>query len=369
MWYSLNGAPQWVLVPVQRAQVLALVGAAGDLCSIAARYLLLLAGLSLSPIAALAQDAGSAEREFHGKGVEITVTVHDPSGEVLSVPAVVKVYREGSIPSAEAETSRGSATLVVNSVGEFTVTVKAPGFNEARKDLSVIASGRAQVDVYLPSNISPANPTSGQKPILAPKAQEALNKGLQALTEDNLGSAQKFLGKALQLAPAHPDVLYLQGLVFMKQRDWPRAQTSLEKATQLDANHGAALAALGMAFCDQSNYAAAIAPLEKSLQLEKPQSEAASAWQTRWTLAKAYYHQERYPEALQTSQDALSASRGKAPQIALLVAQALAAVGRYDDAAQTLRAFLRDHPQKPEAPTAQRWLTNLASTGKIQSAK
>jgi len=366
MWYSLSGAPKWVQAPVQGAQVPARVRAQTWLCPASWLFLLIVISVLLFPDRSAAQDAGSAEREFHGKGVEINVTVHDPSGEVLAVPAVVKVYRDGSIPSGEAETSRGTATFVVNSVGEFTIAVKVAGYSEVHKDLSVIASGRAEVDVYLRSNSPPADASLGSRPLLAPKAKEALDKGLQALSEEKLAEAQKYLGRALQLAPAHPDVLYLQGLVFLKQRDWTQAQAALEKATQMDPTHDAALAALGMALCDQGNYAGAIAPLEKSLQLEKPQTVAAAGWQTRWTLAKAYYRQARYDEALRTSQEALVLSRGKAPEIALLVAQALTAVGRYDDAAQTLRDFLRDHGQQPEAATAQRWLNNLAESGKIQ---
>lgn len=366
MWYSLNGAPELVLAPVPRAQVQARVRAKRPLRPARLQFLLLIGFVLLFPDISFAQDAGSAEHEFHGKGVEITVVVHDPSGEVLAVPAIVKVYRDGSLPSGEAETSRGSATFFVNSVGEFTIAVKAAGYDEVHKDLSVIASGRAQVDVYLRANSSPTDALPAAKPILAPKAQDAVNKGLQALTEERLEDAQKYLGRALQLAPVHPDVLYLQGLVFMKQREWTRAQASLEKATQLDRNHGAAFAALGMTLCDQGNYAGAIAPLERALQLEKPQGDTASGWQTRWTLAKAYYHQARYKEALQTAQDALAASHGKAPQIALLVAQALTAVGRYEDSAQMLRDFLRDHGQQSEAATAQRWLNNLAASGKIE---
>lgn len=365
MWSSLNGAPQCVRALLPRAQVPAYARAERWLCPRGLPFLLLIPLVLPFPDISVAQDAGSAEREFHGKGVEISVTVHDPSGEVLAAPAVVKVYRDGSIPSGEAETSRGTATFVVNRVGEFTIAVKAPGYGEVHEDLSVIASGRAQVDVYLHSNSSAADASPASRPILAPKAKEALNKGLQALSEEKLEEAQKYLGRALQLAPAHPDVLYLQGLVLLKRRDWTAAQTALEKATQMDPSHGAAFAALGMALCDQGNYAGAISPLERSLQLEKAQAEPAGAWQTRWTLAKAYYRQARYEEALRTSQDALASSRGKAPQIALLVAQTLTAVGRYDDAAQALRDFLREHAQQPEAATAQRWLNDLAENGKI----
>jgi tetratricopeptide (TPR) repeat protein len=115
-----------------------------------------------------------------------------------------------------------------------------------------------------------------------------------------------------------------------------------------------------MALTDQGKYDQAIAPLEKSLQLE------ASGWETHWALAKAYYHREQYDLALKTSQLALTESNGKAPQIELLVAQSLTAVGRYDDAAQTLRTFLKNHGDRPEAGTARRWLEGLANNGKIQ---
>ena len=50
------------------------------------------------------------------------------------------------------------------------------------------------------------------------------------------------------------------------------------------------------------------------------QLDAAGSWETRWTLAKAYYQQEEYDEALKMSQEALAGSNGKAPEIGLLVA-------------------------------------------------
>jgi uncharacterized protein HemY len=66
------------------------------------------------------------------------------------------------------------------------------------------------------------------------------------------------------------------------------------------------------------------------------------------------------------SQDALTSSNGKAPEIGLLVAQSLTAVGRYEDAAQALRDFLRNHGDRPEASTALRWLERLTAGAKIK---
>jgi Flp pilus assembly protein TadD len=309
-----------------------------------------------------AQDVGSQEKEFMGNGAVITVTVHDASGTPLSSPATVKLFR-GVVPSGQRDASRGVAEFVVIGLGDFTVVVTAPGYAEAQKDVSVDITGRVRVDVYLrPDSGKQALATVPGKPLLTPKAKEALDKGLRALKEDKLADADKFLGEVMRLAPGNPEVLYAQGILSLKRSDWRRAQTVLEKATQIDPSSAPAFAALGLALCDQGNYDAAIAPLSKSLQLDP-----AGAWETRWALAKSYYQREQYPEALNMSQEAFARSNGKAPAVVLLVAQSLTAVGRYEDAAQVLREFLRDHAGTQETATARRWLEQLAANGKIRS--
>jgi len=307
-----------------------------------------------------AQDAGSAATEFFGRGVAITVTVHDPSGRPLSTPAVVKLFHS-AMPSAQAQTSNGSAELVVTDLGDFTVVVEAAGYATAQKDVSINANGREEVDVYLRA-LSANSSVAPGRPLLAPKAKKAVDEGLAALASDNLNKAQKHAAEAASLAPGHPDVLSLQGLIFLKLRDWAKAQEVLEKATQVDPSNASAFGALGMALCNAGKYEGAIAPLEKALQL-KP----GPAWDTRWALAKAYYGQGRYEQAVEMSQAALSSSNGKAPEIQLLVAQSLTAVGRFEDAAGELRKFLRDHADRREAATARRWLDGLAANGKIRA--
>ncbi|HWZ97846.1 MAG TPA: tetratricopeptide repeat protein [Candidatus Dormibacteraeota bacterium] len=294
------------------------------------------------------------------------MTVHDASGSPISSAATVKLLR-GTIPSAQGQTSRGSAELIVNNIGEFTVIVDAPGYKEAQKDISVLMNGNMHVDVYLqPSTATQMATGTPGGVILAPKAKGALGKALLALAADKNEEAEKQLTVAMKLAPGHPDVLYAQGVLRIKQHKWSEAQSALEKATQIDPSHGRAFAALGMALCDQGKYAEAIVPLEKSLEID-----AAGTWETRWALAKAYYQCQRYEEAVNVSQAALAGSNGKEPKIALLVAQSLTATGRYEDAAQVLREFLNENEygDRKETATARRWLENLAVNGKIQTAK
>lgn len=308
------------------------------------------------------QDSGSEASEFHGRGVEISVMVRDATGEPLTSEAMVRVYRDGSIPSASGETSQGRAVLVSNYLGSFTIIVKAAGYQDAQKDISMQAPGKVEVDVYLRRVANGATPPGVPgRPLLAPKARKAVDKGLEALSANNLPEAKKNVDEAMRLAPGHPDVLYVRGVLSLIEEKWLEAQAALEKATQVDPNHARAFAALGMALCDQGKYSDAIAPLEKSLQLN-----AVGAWETRWTLGKAYYQHKQYDDALKMSQQALADSKGKAPEISLLVAQSLTAVGRYEEAAETLREFLKAHGDRKEAATAQRWLDRLTVSGKLQ---
>ena len=41
-----------------------------------------------------------------------------------------------------------------------------------------------------------------------------------ALSADKMGRAEKFVGEAARLAPGHPDVLYVQGVLYLKQGKW-----------------------------------------------------------------------------------------------------------------------------------------------------
>ena len=301
---------------------------------------------------------GKAPRGLH---VEIEVTIRDIAGEILSVPATVKLYLNGT-PCDEGLTSNGRISFTMNDLGSFTVIVEAAGYKSGQNGVKVPEPDKVQVEVNLQRETSSSfAPGTTGNPILAPKAKEALYKGMQALRDDKLGEAEKSLDQAMQLAPNNPNVLYMQGVLNLKKHEWTKAQSVLEKATQVDPNSARALAALGMALCNQKKYAEAIPPLEKSVQLD-----TASGWETHWSLAQSYYHSARFDEALKASQQAQAESNGQVPHVALLVAQALTAVGRYEDSATVLRELLKNHSDGPEAVTARRYLERLSADRKIR---
>ena len=297
----------------------------------------------LCPLAAWCQSNSGGGMEVRGFRAEIDVTVSDSSGEAISTPANVKLLRDGT-PYDQGSTSNGRMFFILHNLGAFSVTVDAAGYKSGQKDVSVTTETKYDVEISLQqdtsSNVTPGG--AAGNPILAPKAKEALDQ-------------------AMQLAPNNPEVLYVQGVLDLKKREWIKAQSVLEKATQMEPNSAHTLAALGMALCNQKKYAEAIPPLEKSVQVDP-----ASDWETHWSLAESYYHSDRFDEALKVSQQAQAESNGQVPQVDLLVAKSLVAVGRYEDSASVLRELIKNHRDGPEAATARRYLGRLTADGKIR---
>ena len=228
-----------------------------------------------------------------------------------------------------------------------------------QKEISIPVAMQYQEDVYLERDETSAEAPAGV--VLAPKAKEALGKGTGALRAGKLEEAQKFIGEALRLAPANPNVLYFQAMLYMRQSNWQEAETTLEKASQMDPNQPRILAALGMDLVNQKKFVEAIPLLEKSIQLQP-----ASGWETKWALARAYYFHEQYEQALKMANQAHIETHGTSGQAELLLAQCLVVMGHDEDAARVQREFLKNNSAGPDATTARRWLERLATNGKIR---
>jgi Tfp pilus assembly protein PilF len=301
-----------------------------------------------------------AECQTKGHRVEIDVTVRDSGGAILSVAANVKLYWNGT-PCDEGLTSNGRISFSIARLGKFTAVAEAPGYKPGQNDVNAAEPVAVQLEVTLQRDTSSNVALAAPEPILAPKAKEALDKGMQELRDNNLAEAEKDLDLSRKLAPNHPQVLYVQGLLELKNHDWTKAQRDLERVVQMEPNSARVLAALGMALCNQKKYAEAIAPLEKSLGLDP-----ASGWETHWSLGESYYHRQRFEEALKVSQQAEAESNGEVPQVDLLVARSLTAVGRYEESATVLRELVKNHGADAEGATARRFLERLTADGKIR---
>jgi hypothetical protein len=178
-----------------------------------ARVLLTLFGTLLFFLPARAQRDANDQNVFRGNPAELRVTLRDSKGQIVSVSATVKLYRMGALANQQI-TNNGHASFILPVLGDYSVAVLAAGFRPEQRDVSVQVAVESEIDINMVrDSIVPEGAPVAGRPVLAPKAQEAFNKGLEALGQNNMKEAEKRIGEAAKLAPGHPDVLYAQGVL------------------------------------------------------------------------------------------------------------------------------------------------------------
>jgi tetratricopeptide (TPR) repeat protein len=296
----------------------------------------------------------------------ITVHISGPDNKPLKQQAFVTLYqRSSSLPLGTIMTTVSSEAVLTGmpGYGWYTVTVTSAGYRTESKDFEYnAASGRVHVDVTLqPVSRADAAPAPGGT--LPPKAREQMQKGLEAIQAGKFQDAIKEFQAAYDAAPKNGEVCYLLGAAYQKNKDLPNAQTYLEKATSIDPENVQALVALGQLRDQKKDYKAAIAPLEKAAALD------GSEWLARWVLADAYFRTGEYEKARKSAEEAVEIGKGAANKAELIEGQALAQLGRREDAIKMLEAFLHDLPGDPAAPAVRAFIDKLQSGTPTTSQK
>jgi Flp pilus assembly protein TadD len=318
--------------------------------------------LSLANYASGQEEGSSESIGRRATSSTIVVSVRDPSGQPLATSALVHLYSSDGTPLGQISMGNGGSVTFRNlQPANYVVEVEAAGYVKAREDVTMAIPGEDRVQVYLQpeSKTAAIDLSAAGEPILAPKAKKELDEGREALGKNDLDAAKYHLEKAAELAPQHPKVLYALASLSVQQHNLPKAEALLRKAHELYPQDVPAQLALGIVMTDEGKFE------EASPHLEKALGQDAQSWEGRWALAKCYYHRREFELALAQSRQALEDSKGRAPEVAMVLAASLTATAQYEESASVLRRFLQEHPGSSEAGRARRWLEYLKRTGKI----
>jgi tetratricopeptide (TPR) repeat protein len=289
----------------------------------------------------------------------ITVRVFGPDNRPLKEPTFVTLYQRGSsMQLGTVQTSADGAAVLTGmpGYGPYTVEIKASGYQTQRKDFDYSAAlGRVEVNVTM-QPLADSN-TASIAPPLDPKVQAQVDKGLKAMQAGKFQDAQKEFIAARKAAPQNANICYLLGAAYQKSGDLKDAQTYLEKSIALDPDGVSALVALGQLYDQQKNYRAAIPPLEKAVTIDSKE------WLAHWVLSDAYVHTGAYEKARKNAEAAVELGNGAATKAELIEGEALAQLGRPEDAIKVLEDFLHNLPNDPAAPAVR------AFVAKLQNAK
>lgn len=240
--------------------------------------------------------------------------------------------------------------------GYYTIEINADGYERLNEEVSVDESNPV-TKVYInlrPLGMKPvaATPASAA-PVLPQKARKEVEKAQQALRAKNYPESEKYITRALKIAPSHPFVNYMAGLLYFRLDKLDLAQTHLEKATLLNSSHAPSFGLLGTVLYRKGKYAGAIAALERALVLDP------NPWETHWAIANAYFQEKRFEKARAHAERARQLSGGKAPDTGLILGVSLAYLGEKEQAMTELENYLANGGDRPGAGQARKMLAQL----------
>jgi tetratricopeptide (TPR) repeat protein len=180
-----------------------------------------------------------------------------------------------------------------------------------------------------------------------------MQRAVRNLKSGDLKHARKQLEQALKIAPDNPDINFFLGYIEFTQQDYAQAQAFLVKAVTRDSRNVQALTLLGRVRLLRGDYSAASATLDEAV-LADPDS-----WTAHKFLAEASLREHNFEKARDHAQLALSKGKGAANSARLTLGQALASLGKTQEAISVLDAFLRETQDKGDAEKVRDYISEL----------
>ena len=326
---------------------------------------------ALLPVRLLAQGQGSGTvRTLPGAGglagivqaIDLDVYVKGPDGAPIEGTAVVTLtmlngqfYRQGTAKGGYLRLSEVPQT-------EYNVVVVASGFGRVTKRVDAQAQSTTLMKVTIQLQAAPEGEdaiSDAEIASLAPKAQKAVGKAIEALRGNKLAEARSHLETAYRVAPTSAEVNYLFGVYSLQLSDRVQAKFYWIKALELHPKHYRALLSLSQALLDENKPGDALAYLDRAVRAEP------FSWRAHAIYADAYLRQGSPDEAVKEAERALELGRGQAAVVQRFLAAALAKRGEKDKAVGVLQTYVQEHPadtaakkqleslQLPEAQKAQ----------------
>src|SRR5579863_1612495 len=293
---------------------------------------------------------------MHGSegGASLLVSVFNDGKIRLDRQAAVKLYDESRKASLWQTTTDTSETIFGDlGFGKYEVEVSAVGYLTGRKEIEILSMLQpVRVEMVLNRDPAAVELDAAGAPLPA-KANKETKRGIADLKSGKLQDAKKQLESAYKIAPSSARVNFLLGYLAFQQQNFDQAQTYLSTSAKLDPQDVQALNLLGRLHLVRKDYAAAQATLEQAVAAD-PES-----WMAHNFLADAYLKRSDYQNALTQADIAIDKGRSGAGAAQIVRGEALADLGRSQEAIETLQTYLQSAPDSPSAPQVRQLIATL----------
>jgi len=292
----------------------------------------------------------------------IVVRVLDESGVPLGQQVVVQLWLQGATPVYSVTQPPSEARFDALQAHQYTVIASAPGYEVAKSSVQTFPNDTFYQDVItLKRKAAAAAAADANDPPLVDGAKKEAQKGLADNEAGNFQGASAQFDKAFKLAPEDPEPNFLLGASLLQSNDLQSAQSLLQHASSLDPKYVPSLVALGRARVQQGDYQGATIPLKQATSIDPKQ------WSAHWLLGSVYLVQREFAKAAQEAENAIRLGKGSANGAQLVLGEALAALGKRDQAQQALTSFVREQPESPAARGARHVINTLQTHALIEN--
>ena len=288
----------------------------------------------------------------------LAVQVRAPNGSTLDTLAVVTLCNFAGQMLTTKTTFGAQAQFTPVNQGSYIVSVEAPGYAKAQVEAHV-SNGHGLQTIIVVLQPESGNGTSYVAPsgiVLAPKAQKEAAKGTEALQARKFDEAIKHLDAAHRLAPNHPDISYMLGMVYEKKSEFATACKYWDEALRAEPKHISSLLASGDVRLRQDDVTGARKYLDKAVEV------APNSWRAHSLLATALLRQNTYAEAVTHAERAMELGKGQATSSLLILGQALAAERQNVQAIAALKDYLASKPTEQQAQAVEKLIDRLKNS-------
>ncbi len=291
----------------------------------------------------------------HGSVLLLTVG-RSPKGHLDRQAVVRLLNRNTGIIVWQTTNDRGEASFGDLDVGSYDLEVSAVGYLTARKSVKVQASLITYHEEMAlerdPSSINLEATSNAAE--WSKKARKAIQRAVAALKSANYKEAEKQLKTAVTAAPDSVDANFLSGYLAFEQKRYDAAKGYLHKALTLDPHNVQAALLLGRTGLQQGDYNAAKTALEQAVAIDSKE------WMPHYQLAEAYLKQREFEKAKEQAQLAIASNQVASTPAQLVLGEALANLGRSDEAIQAFKTFLEKDPENPVAAQVREFIPQLS---------
>src|SRR5215831_14922919 len=246
--------------------------------------------------------------------------------------------------------------------GRYDVEVSAVGFLTTHKEFQA-ASSFIPVNLEIILQKDPAAVALSFFDTAMPaRARKETKHGVSALKSGKWNEADKRLAAAYKLAPQNPDVNFLLGYLYYQKKEFGKASQFLGTAASLSPSNVQTLTLLGRVSLVQEDYGRAVSNLEKAVIADS------DYWVAHDLLAASYLKQQRFDQARQQAELAISKGKEAASASRLVLGQALIHLGQREQGIQTLKDFVANEPKNPSVPQVQAFIAQVEAEPVAASA-